>query len=103
MKYVDMYRKSNNLEFIKDIREEVVNYSYTHGIQPTAKKYQMSRNTVKALRKKYSIGGRDNLHDLSKRPKNSPRMTSIEVVEKIEKHFNCKIKVPKPVILENFL
>ena len=22
MKYVDMYRKSNNLEFIKDIREE---------------------------------------------------------------------------------
>ena len=83
MKYVDMYRKSNNLEFIKDIREEVVNYSYAYGIQPTAKKYQMSRNTVKALRKKYSKGGRDNLCDLSKRPKNSPRMTSIEVVEKI--------------------
>lgn len=58
MRYVDMYRKSNNFEFIKDIREEIVNYSYTHGILPTAKKYQMSRNTVKRLRKKYSKGGR---------------------------------------------
>lgn len=54
MRYVDMYRKSKNFEFIKDIREEIVNYSYTHGIQPTANKYQMSRNTVKRLRKKYS-------------------------------------------------
>lgn len=82
--YNEVVRNNKNKEFIVDFREEVVKDSFENGINRTSKFYHMSRNTIKRWRSRYLENGRSGLYDKSKRPLNSPRITSSEIVDKIK-------------------
>lgn len=108
--YSDLYYNCKNREYIVDKREEIVLLSFELGINKVARFYKMSRNTVKRWRNRYFLGGRDNLYDLSRKPKNSPKKTNKEIVDKIinlskeKKIKKCRItstKVYRSLELEN--
>lgn len=92
--YSEIYFNCKNPGFIMDKREEMVKLSNEIGINKTAKFYKTSRNTIKRWRRRYLSGGRDNLADLSKRPKNMPKTAPKEVIDKINKLVTDK-KVKK--------
>lgn len=84
LSYVKLVRECKNIEFIVDTREEIVKMSMEIGVNKTAKMYNTSRNTIKRWKKRYLEFGRDGLYDKSKRPKNMPRKTSDDIIEKIK-------------------
>lgn len=84
LSYVKLVRECKNVEFIVDTREEIVKMSMEIGINKCAKMYNTSRNTIKRWKKRYLELGRLGLYDRSKRPKNSPRKASVEVIEKVQ-------------------
>lgn len=110
--YQKIYHNSKNSGYISDLREDMVKLSYEIGISKAAVYYSTSRNTIKRWRRRYLRGGRDNLVDLSKRPKIMPKKTSDDIVEKItalvvdkksKKHKVTASKVYRVLELENVM
>ena len=72
-----------------------------NGVNRTAKFYKMSRNTVKRWRRRYLEYGRNGLYDKSKKPHNSPKKASNEIISKIKElainknKRKCQIKSTK--------
>ena len=108
--YIEIYHNTKNIEYLVDKREEIVKLSFDLGINKTAKFYCTSRNTIKRWRRRYLSKGRTGLYDLSKKPYNSPRKASNEVIDKIsnliteKKDKKCCItssKIYKSLKLEN--
>ncbi len=90
--YNEVVKNSNNKEYIVDFREEIVKDCMENGVNRTAKFYRMSRNTVKRWRGRYLAKGRAGLYDKSKKPHNSPKKLSNEIISKIKELANSKNK-----------
>lgn len=65
------------------IRKSVVQEALKHGIKPTAKKYAMSKNTIKLWLKRFQCEGNDGLLDRRSGPTHIPHKTSKEQEETV--------------------
>ena len=71
--YQEMYINTDNIDFIKNKRLEMVHYAFDHGIKSAATFYCCSKNTIKKWIKRYKEKNISGLIDISRKPHNSPK------------------------------
>jgi len=65
------------------LRKAIVFEALKNGIKPTAKKFHMSKNTIRLWIRRYQIEGNDGLIDRRNGPNNIPHKTSKAIEQKI--------------------
>jgi hypothetical protein len=81
--YQEIYLNSDNMDFIISKRLEMVRYANENGYQRTAKYYSCTRKTIKKWCKRYNLYGIKGLKNISRRPKNSPRIIDSDTINLI--------------------
>ena len=65
------------------IRKQIVQEALEKGVKPTARKFDMSKNTVKLWMRRFQSEGNDGLIDRRAGPNHIPHKTSLEVEAKV--------------------
>lgn len=79
--YYTIMKKIKDKKFLR--LQMIEHYKKTHNISLTVKLFSASRKTVYKWLKRYEKFGFVGLDDYSKRPKNSPNATPLELKQKV--------------------
>jgi transposase len=85
-----MMNGSNKARYFK-VRKQIVQHAQKFGIKPTAKKWAISKNTVKTWLRRFLHEGNQGLYDKRKGPLNIPHKTPAEIEKKV---IDARLQVP---------
>ena len=83
LSYQEMYLNAKSMEFIVELRLQMVRYAHEHGYKPASRMYNCSKNVIKKWCRRYALKGKQGLVDISRKPHTSPNKLDENSINKI--------------------